>query len=758
MTPKTERSDEATVTASPEIEPSRREFMGFAFAAAASGLLLPEVLSSEAPELQETGVNCSAVPHVAQELVNPGAIMGGVEKKGYLSGVIDLVVESRALSYYAGNGAYNCQMHTLRTYQGYQGWTLDPKKRVTQVGVCSPGPTLRPSLGDTVELIFLNQIDPKMFNSTVLTSVKGAFGTCDTVNGGGALGGPYPGKDATNFPNCFHASNTSNLHWHGTHTEPGGFGDNVLVGVLPNLGLSAAAMMQQCVQAYGQWNQGGNPTAQLQSAATAQLHNLLVSPQAKNDPDFAAQVAAAIKNNQTNVQHGEWPQYWPGYYPYHFQLPIWSGKSNVFPVMGQSPGTHWYHCHQHGSTALQLLNGMTGALIITDYSPGGYDDMLLRLGGGTPQSPKIKEQVLVCQLFAEEPNQVNATPSVNTVAVNGQVAPKVTMAQGEVQWWRVVDAMMKAHGIENFLFLSSETFNYYKSNPSKLQNGPPPSGTSQGGVVPSLYQTAQDGVQFQWDNFAGQLPNGQSTFHFAPGNRIDFLVKAPATNSTSYLVFWPPAGGPPPVTDIQNNLVLTLVANGAPAGQNTQLPNKSQYPVQPLFLADIVPEPRHKRTITFDMHPPGNPAVPHQPGTAGPGSQPFFYINDVQYAEGVINETMMKGDAEEWLLENKSLNSIEHPFHIHINPFQVTEIYDPNLMSEPKVLPQPWVWWDVIPIPAGKLGSDGKTITPGHVKMRTRFVDFTGKYVFHCHILGHEDRGMMQLVQVVDNTTVVKHH
>src|ERR1022692_3962017 len=254
MTPKTERSDEATVTASPEIEPSRREFMGFAFAAAASGLLLPEVLSSEAPELQETGVNCSAVPHVAQELVNPGAIMGGVEKKGYLSGVIDLVVESRSLSYYAGNGAYNCQMHTLRAYQGYQGWTLDPKKRVTQVGVCSPGPTLRPSLGDTVELIFLNQIDPKMFNSTVLTSVKGAFGTCDTVNGGGGLGGPYPGKDATNFPNCFHASNTSNLHWHGTHTEPGGFGDNVLVGVLPNLGLSAAAMMQQCVQAYGQWN------------------------------------------------------------------------------------------------------------------------------------------------------------------------------------------------------------------------------------------------------------------------------------------------------------------------------------------------------------------------------------------------------------------------------------------------------------------------------------------------------------------------
>jgi FtsP/CotA-like multicopper oxidase with cupredoxin domain len=748
----------------PEVDASRREFMGFAFAAAASGLFLPEMLSSEAAAgalaLQETGVTCAAGGHIGQELVNTGAIPSGVDRKGILSGVIDLVVESRALSYYAGSGAYNCQMHTLRTYQGYKGWSLNADRRVTQVGVCSPGPTLRPNLGDTVELIFLNQIDPSKFNSTVLTSVTGAFGHCDTVNGGGGVGPggkPYPNADATNFPNCFHASNTSNLHWHGTHTTPSEFGDNVLVGVLPNLGLTAAAMMQQCVAAYAQWNQGGNPTAQLQQTAKTQLQALQNSPQAKNDPNFAAQIAAALQANQNDMSHGEWPQYWPGYYPHHFQLPIWSGKPDVFPVMGQSPGTHWYHCHQHGSTALQLLNGLTGALIITDYSPGGYDDMLLRLGGGTPQNPKIKEQVMVCQLFAEEPNQINATPSAATVAVNGQVAPKVTMAQGEVQWWRMVDAMMKAHGIENFLFLSSQTFNYYKQNPGQLQNGNPPSGTSQGGVVPSLYQTAQDGVQFAWPNFAAQLPNGQSTFHFAPGNRNDFLVKAPAVDSTSYLVFWPPAGGPPPITDIQNNLVLQLVVKGAPTGQNTQLPTQSQYPVQPGFLADIVPEPRHKRTITFDMHPPGNPAVPHQPGTSGPGKQPFFYINDVQFAEGVINQTMMKGDAEEWILENKSLSSIQHPFHIHINPFQVTEIYDPNTMSKPQVLPQPWVWWDVIPIPAGKQNAD-QSITPGYVKMRTRFVDYTGKYVFHCHILGHEDRGMMQLVQVVDNTTVVKHH
>ena len=49
-------------------------------------------------------------------------------------------------------------------------------------------------------------------------------------------------------------------------------------------------------------------------------------------------------------------------------------------------------------------------------------------------------------------------------------------------------------------------------------------------------------------------------------------------------------------------------------------------------------------------------------------------------------------------------------------------------------------------------------VTPGHLKIRSRFVDFFGKYVLHCHIIGHEARGMMQMVEVVNNQTVVKHH
>jgi len=42
--------------------------------------------------------------------------------------------------------------------------------------------------------------------------------------------------------------------------------------------------------------------------------------------------------------------------------------------------------------------------------------------------------------------------------------------------------------------------------------------------------------------------------------------------------------------------------------------------------------------------------------------------------------------------------------------------------------------------------------------MLSRFVDYTGQYVLHCHILTHEDRGMMELIEVVPDTTIYAHH
>jgi FtsP/CotA-like multicopper oxidase with cupredoxin domain len=83
----------------------------------------------------------------------------------------------------------------------------------------------------------------------------------------------------------------------------------------------------------------------------------------------------------------------------------------------------------------------------------------------------------------------------------------------------------------------------------------------------------------------------------------------------------------------------------------------------------------------------------------------------------------------------------DHPFHIHINPIWVMRIDVPDENGElHNVLPEP-MWMDTVAIPRGG----------GRVVFRTRFDDFVGKWVNHCHVLMHEDNGMMQEVECTDD-------
>ncbi len=106
-----------------------------------------------------------------------------------------------------------------------------------------------------------------------------------------------------------------------------------------------------------------------------------------------------------------------------------------------------------------------------------------------------------------------------------------------------------------------------------------------------------------------------------------------------------------------------------------------------------------------------------------------FLINGKPFGHHRIDQTMKLNTMEEWTITNTTTEW--HSFHIHINPFQVVKI-------------------DGKPVDRNAY-EDTVRIAPngGSVTIRQRYRDFTGKFVFHCHILGHEDGGMMSLVQIV---------
>ncbi len=104
-----------------------------------------------------------------------------------------------------------------------------------------------------------------------------------------------------------------------------------------------------------------------------------------------------------------------------------------------------------------------------------------------------------------------------------------------------------------------------------------------------------------------------------------------------------------------------------------------------------------------------------------------FFINGKQFNHAVVNTEAELGAVEEWTIQNTSEE--EHPFHLHIDDFQVISVngepYDANSLQDTVVLP-----------------------VGGEVVIRVRFDQFTGRFVYHCHILAHEDAGMMGQIEV----------
>lgn len=343
-------------------------------------------------------------------------------------------------------------------------------------------------------------------------------------------------------------------------------------------------------------------------------------------------------------------------------------------------GLFWYHPHHHGGVKQQVRGGMAGAIIIR----GAIDEV--------PEVAAAAEKILVLQdielsadfaLAEPTPDDPNGNywPDAQEFwIVNGQYRPVITMRPGEVQRWRIVNAAA--------------------SLAAQLTVGGHP-----------VHHLAYDGYTLA-------APVEEQETLVVPGGRVELLIRAGAIGT--YDIELLPTGNVPatePTPDKDGyipsaslpRVVATVRVEGDPVemGIPTELP---------AYNPAILPIAK-RRALTYE-------SIYDAKGdflALGVGGTPFE-DQDPPYR-------MRLGTAEQWDVEDMD-DGFTHIFHIHINPFLVTEVNGVPL--------DPPQWRDTYPL------------GPNSFTMQMNLVDFTGKYVDHCHYVDHEDMGMMEAVEVVE--------
>ena len=341
------------------------------------------------------------------------------------------------------------------------------------------------------------------------------------------------------------------------------------------------------------------------------------------------------------------------------------------PIPANHPGgTFWMHPHVHGKTARQVSRGLAMPLLIR----GDLDQI--------PAIVAASESVLVLQDFDLDEAGYSVEP--NTLArMQGREGSLIT-AGGAVN----PTIPLKAGGWVRLHLVNASSSRFYLL---QMEGHP-------------LIQIASDGGGLPSPRPANQLL-------LAPGERCQVMIQGTAASGSYRLLNLPYVRGvmgmmggfgPPSLT---STVLATLVYQGredSPVALDQTL-----IPVTPLPPAAIT------RTFMLGQ------------GMGMFGRAAMFTVNNRTFDPSRVDTKVSLGDVEDWEFVNISM--MDHPMHIHTNPFQVIG---------PDGRPDT-AWKDVAVVRAGS-----------RLRIRTHFLDYAGTTVYHCHILDHEDLGMMGVLQI----------
>ena len=411
---------------------------------------------------------------------------------------------------------------------------------------------------------------------------------------------------------------------------------------------------------------------------------------------------------KTSIQPGDAP------FEYRFTVPE-----------DEQPGLYWYHPHIHGFSSKQVTGGASGAIVVEG------------LERAIPEVAGLPERVLVIRdlnLLAPDAPPSSAEPVVpkpildpdgdvannNTgygkpardLSVNFVPVPypdyspaHISLRPKERQLWRVLNAAAITYVHLTLL---------YEKVPQDL------------GVV------AIDGVPVNAGDTAA--PHVKTIDHVVipPGGRVEFIVEGPPEGTQGLLITRTVDTGPDGEND-PNRPLAVVEANASAAEPRSRLPIRGEPlpPAKRTWVGDVEPVRTRKLFFSERRSDPANPMSPTLFFLTPDGETPTVF--DPSAEPSIV---VHQGDVEDWIIENRSLEL--HDFHIHQLHFQLRDWYGYQV-NEPFLR-------DTVSVP---FFDNHNTAYPSiRVRMDFRDPNTIGTFLYHCHLLEHEDGGMMGTIRV----------
>jgi len=408
----------------------------------------------------------------------------------------------------------------------------------------------------------------------------------------------------------------------------------------------------------------------------------------------------------------------PGDPPFEYHLHIPSDEP---------PGLYWYHPHIHGFTKAQVLGGASGALIVegierANRDLAGLPERVLIIRDQDLLNPNAipskSDSAIVPPVVLDAEGDVMNTGtgtgkpakdlSINYVPVAYPDYPpsEITMKPSERQLWRVLNASA-------ITYLNLEV--------------------SYNGAAQPLGVVALDGAPINENGLAGARIIWEKHVGVPPGGRVEFILKGPPEGLLGKLITLSVNTGTGGENDPIRPLAKITASNAAPETKSKLSTNPSPLPPPATaWIGNVKPVRTRKLFFSEKLQDSNDPNSPTTFYLTVDGETPKVFDPN----STTPNIVVQQGDVEDWIIENRSLEL--HAFHIHQIHFMLLQWFGLPV-NEPYLR-------DTINVPFW----DGKAKVYPMVKLRMDFRDpnAMGTFVYHCHLLEHEDGGMMGLVRV----------